>query len=178
MPPAPSWILVTSFDNKPNWLLYRATQPPFHCSPSEIHHQLLHGNIYCEQGRKWPCLALQSHFAIGSRVSEGVDGGASSMQRLGSGEHRCLLPPQLFQPRTWVYASSRPNLVSVRRRMKRCRRCRYSMHVSSQDTNVLCLIARRRFRYLPGIRRPALVELSVGFRCWLPEWRHVIVMAK
>src|SRR6266436_3802154 len=34
-----------------------------------------------------------------------------------------------------------------------------SLHVFSQNTNVLCLIARRWFRYRPGIRRPRFVKL-------------------
>jgi hypothetical protein len=36
-----------------------------------------------------------------------------------------------------------------------------SMHVSDQNTNVMCLIARGWFRYLPRIRRPSLVKFSI-----------------
>src|SRR5215475_1188942 len=53
-----------------------------------------------------------------------------------------------------------------------------SRDVFSQNTNVLCLIACGWFRYLPGIRRPAFVKLSIRLQCRLPERRRVSVAAK
>jgi hypothetical protein len=53
-----------------------------------------------------------------------------------------------------------------------------STDVFGQNTNVLRLIARRWFGYLPGIRWPTFVKLSIRLQCRLPERRRVTVAAK
>jgi hypothetical protein len=52
-----------------------------------------------------------------------------------------------------------------------------SVNVMSQSTNVLCLIARVWFRYLPRIRRPVGIELQIRLHVGLVDRRHVIEAA-
>jgi len=59
-----------------------------------------------------------------------------------------------------------PSVLSpLRSHDRRCGRYRAVMipstDVFSQNTNVSCLVAYRRFRYLPGICRPLFIILSI-----------------